>query len=115
MTRRRLLTPFNDSEEFLVKFDLNTPPPYENTTRLTDRRVGFSVQRQYPLNILFKPARTLSGRDDTVALIHAIYTHPAEESVDLQNVPITLRVHCHSRYSSAHVGFNYSDPDCPTK
>ncbi len=109
------LKPFRDTEEFLSRFDLNVLPRYENVTHLTDCRAGFSITRPYPRNLLFVPARTAAGHDDTVVMIHVIYRHPDEEPVDLSHVPIKLGATSHSLYLRTHLDFNYSDPDSPTK
>ena len=36
---------------------------YENPIQLTDTSVGFSIQRNYPAGIKFKPAKTSKGYD----------------------------------------------------
>ncbi len=113
------LKPFANTDEFLTKFDLNTPPPYENVTHFTDCRVGYSVMGCFPSNLRFIPARTLDGRDDTVAIIHVTYTHPDESSqpVDLRRVPIVVRINRWSLYlrGLGRPGFDPSDPRSPTE
>jgi hypothetical protein len=109
--------PFNNAKEFLKNFNLGEGSPYSQPTILTDRKVGFSVQREYPTDIRYSPAKTKKGEDDTVALIHIVYTHPSEldGAFDPQKVPIIVRIGVHSLYHSKHFDYDFDDPDCPTE
>lgn len=99
---------------------MGTPAVYEGVTHLTDRRVGFSVTRFFPPNLLFVPAKRPDQGDDTVVLIFVIYTHPDESSepVDLSHVPITLKATRNSLYflkTGRPPGFDPDDPRGPTE
>ncbi len=109
------LQPFADTDEFLTKFDLNTPPPYQNVTKLKDRIVGFSVTRNYPPDIRFVRAKRPNGEDDTVVLIHVSYPHPdeSEKPVDLKAVPIAFSATSHSLYLRKRRDFGLTE-DSPT-
>lgn len=53
---------FDDASELREAFGLDDIPEYEAYTLLADRKVGFSVQRKYPAEILYIPPQK-TGRN----------------------------------------------------
>ena len=109
--------PFENGERFLNMFQLGEESAYENLVTLTDRKVGFSVQRKYPEDIRFKPPKNRKGEDDVVAIIHVVYEHPNETgaSFDPNCVPVTVRIGPFSRYRAHHVDYDFEDKESPTE
>jgi len=108
---------FNNACELIDKFGVRDLNEYEHITPLTDRKVGFSVQRKYPQHIRYVPPKTKKGEDDVVALIHIIYNRPVETKLetDALKIPLVVRVGAHSRYRQNHFDYDFNDEDCPTK
>jgi len=111
------LPSFNSTEEFLKLFSIGNGSSYSSPTILTDRKVGFSIRRNYPKDIRYIPPKTKDGKDDTVALIHIVYTHPTESKgeFDSHRVPIMVEIGTHSLYRANHFDYDFNDPDCPTE
>lgn len=109
-------SPFNNVEEFLNLFDIDKSI-YTKPVILSDIRIGFSIQRNYPEDIRYKPPQNKENKDDTVALIHVVYTHPSEfkGNFDFKKVPIIIRIGPHSRYLSNHFDYNFDDDNSPTE
>lgn len=107
---------FENAQQFMNLFSIESSS-YENMVPLTDRKVGFSVQRAYPKNLRFSPSKTESGSPDTVAIIHAFYIHPSEskEQITIEKVPLFIRIGKFSRYRMNHLDYNFEDKDCPTE
>jgi len=112
---------FNNADELWERFQssvaLEPRSRYFDYAPLRDRIVGFSLQRNYPSEIRFKPPKRTNGEDDTVALIHVIYLHPQEFKMSSHEgrVPFALRITAFSRYLSEHADYSFSDEDCPTR
>lgn len=70
---------FNNPQELIDAFGIADNSDYTDVTHLTDRKIGFSVQRKYPDDILYIPLVNGNGLPDTVSLIHVVYSHPSEE------------------------------------
>lgn len=111
------LPPFNSTEEFLKLFNIGNGSSYFSPTILTDRKVGFSTRRNYPKDIRYIPPKTKEGKDDTVALIHVVYTHPSESEgkFDSHKVPILVMIGTHSLYRVNHFDYDFRDSECPTE
>ncbi len=110
--------PFENTDEFLQVFDSLVQTDYVNLTHLVDHKVGFSVTRNYPKDLLFRPARTNKDQPDSVALMHVVYAHPAETGRPFvsNRIPVSLSATVHSLYlGKGHRGYNYEDPDSPTR
>lgn len=89
---------------------------YKDYTPLTDHRVGFSIQRNYPSNIRFKPPIKANGDPDKVAIIHVIYSVESLDTSNINKVPIRLFIGTFSKYLSKHFDYDFSDTaHCPTK
>ncbi len=108
---------FNSPDELKEAFGIDNLPGYENYIPFKDRKVGFSVQRQYPPDIRYKPPKRKDGTPDTVALIRVLYFHPTEvnEPVNPGKVPLSLSISTHSRYLINHFEYNFDDDNCPTR
>ena len=74
------------SQDLLCLFGDIESSGYFNYVSLNDTKVGFSLQKNYPSNIQFKPAKTNSGEDDDVAVIWVVYD-------ELQPSPDKTRTH----------------------
>lgn len=108
---------FDSAEELIDAFGIRAIRDYERITALNDRKVGFSVQRKYPEDLLYVPLKKRNGEDDTFALIHVVYAHPTEQQdeYDSHKVPLIVRVTTHSRYLSNHIDFDFDDSESPTR
>jgi hypothetical protein len=102
------IEPFKTSKEFLGLFDFSDSL-YKNVITFSDKQIGFSVKRQYPQDIKFKPAKTLKGDNDTVALIRISYGHPERINAPFnpEKVPIFIDICKYSIYGSNRFGYNY--------
>ncbi|MFZ3138911.1 MAG: hypothetical protein WA126_16140 [Thermodesulfovibrionales bacterium] len=105
-----------NGEAFLRLFDL-IEPPYMDIKIFQDKYIGFSVKREYPKNIRFKPAKTKSGKDDVVALIKVTYGDPkiTDKPFNPERVPIIISIIRWSIYKNNHFDYHYEDNDCPTE
>jgi hypothetical protein len=90
---------------------------YSNYSPLSDRTVGFSVERDYPKNIRFKPPYYRDGSPDIVAIIHVVYAHPADfgDPIKGEKVPIYLAIFTFSKYMSNHRDYDFDDPNSPNR
>jgi hypothetical protein len=104
-----------DGFELLKLFGDIENAGYVNAVVLTDAAVGFSVQRTYPDNIKFKPAKTAEGKDDSIACIWVVYESKKQSSKNLP-VPIRFRIGLMSKYRARHFFDDDDlDPEKPTK
>jgi len=108
---------FDNSDDFVALFDFDSSDCYTQTTPLIDQKIGFSVQRQYPANIAFKPAHNKLGEPDDVAVIWVVYEHPDETggNEEPHNVPIYARVAKVSRFLQNHLDYDFAKDESPTK
>src|SRR4051812_15575256 len=96
----------------MALFDLPSHPDYFDPTSFDPKAIGFSVQRNYPPNIPFKPTTTRRGADDTVALLK-IFVDPEKQQFR-NNIPLRATATPFSRFRQDHIGTGYDHPDCPT-
>lgn len=81
---------------------------------MRDTAVGFSIQRNYPSGIRFKPAKGKKG-DDDVAVIWVVF-EPHKKSPDGDLIPLRLRISTMSKYRAAHWDYDFDDQEnCPTE
>lgn len=101
-------------EDFLKLFGNIGEAGYHSPTFLTDTKVGFSVQHNYPTNLRYKPSKTQSGEDDNVAVIWVVleYKKKADGSC---LIPIRLRIAPMSKYRAKNWDYDFDDPNSPTK
>ena len=107
------MTAPNTGLELLTLFSGYGDAGYENPIQLKDTSVGFSIQRSYPVEIRFKPAKGLQG-DDDVAVIWVVY-EPHKRAADADLIPLRLRIATMSKYRAAHWDYNFEDKNCPTE
>ena len=107
------MTAPNTGLELLKIFGSYGDSGYENPIQLRDTTVGFSIQKNYPTGIRFKPAKSEEG-DDDVAVIWVVYEpHKRAPAADL--IPLRLRIATMSKYRAAHWDYNFDDENCPTE
>jgi hypothetical protein len=108
---------FDNTQQFLEKFDLESNVQYFNPIPLDDRKVAFSIKRNYPDNTRYKPAISKSGNPDNVVVIWLVYTDPdeADHNIRLTKVPIHVSVSNYSLFRTKHFDYDYDDPDSPTR
>lgn len=104
-----------DGFELLKLFGDIESAGYVDSVILRDTHAGFSVQRTYPIGIKFKPAKTPSGKDDSIACIWVVYQSTKQSTKNLP-VPIRFRIARMSKYRARHF-FDEDDldPEKPTK
>ena len=128
---------FQEANELVKCFDFGDAKQYCSVTELKDVPVGFSVQRAYPTDTLFRTAirknvesETVESENgkpeklestnpenlqpDTVALIHVVYL-PRKDHATQDRVPVFVDVNRHSRYLANHFDYDFDDPECPTQ
>lgn len=103
----------NTGMDLLALFKGYSESGYENPIPLNDTAVGFSIQKSYPSEIRFKPAKGLQG-DDDVAVIWVVY-EPHKRAADADLIPLRLRIATMSKYRAAHWDYNFADENCPTE
>jgi hypothetical protein len=105
----------NDGFALLKLFGDIQSAGYVDSVILSDTEAGFSVQRNYPKDIKFKPAMTASGKDDSIACIWVVYESKKQSSKNLP-VPIRFRIALMSKYRTRHFFDDDDlDPEKPTK
>jgi hypothetical protein len=103
----------NSSDQLIKLFGNLSEDGFVNPVVLKDTKVGFSIQKDYPDDIGYKPARTKDNQADNVAVIWVVYENRAQESQ--QNlIPIRLRIATMSKYRANHWDYEWSEDDCPT-
>lgn len=90
---------------------------YSNFAPLKDVKIGFSVQREYPPDIEFKPPKYRDGKDAVVAVLQVVYNYPDHKKtpIDLEKVPLLIRIFPFNEYTLHHFDYNFDDEKCPTK
>lgn len=101
------------NHEFLKLFDKFELHGFEKPTFLRDTKIGFSIQKPYPENIGYKPAKTKNGQPDNIATLWVVYDEKLK--VD-QLIPIRVRAAVMSRYRIHNYDYDFTDEDnCPTE
>ncbi len=90
---------------------------YFDPVVLREDSPGFSIKRNYPTNIRYKPALTKEGKPNDVALLYVVYeSNLKEKNKEDKKVPIFIRIIVYSKYKRhSPLGYDYNDKDCPTK
>lgn len=100
--------------ELLALFNDIEASGYRNVVMLSDTKVGFSVQRSYPSDIRYKPAKYPDGSDDNIAVIWVVYESMAEKS-NQNLIPIRLRIATMSSYRAKNWDYDFEDlENCPS-
>jgi hypothetical protein len=103
----------SNARELLALFVDPDDRDYKDHVFLQDTPIGFSIQRYYPSDIRFKPAKGPKG-DDDVAVIWVVYgTSKQTQSPDL--VPLRLRIATLSKFRALHWDYNFKHDDSPTE
>ena len=107
---------FENTTDFQELFEINESNYYDPIS-LGDRKVAFSIKRNYPDDIRYKPAKTKSGDPDNVAAIWVIYTHPDESKrkINRNKVPIRIRVANMSLFRINHFDYDFGEEKSPTE
>jgi hypothetical protein len=111
---------FSNTGELLNTFGDLTAMEFFDPIHLNDTKVGFSVKRNYPSDIRYKPAiGQKSKKPDNIAALWVVYTHPDEsrKEVSESRVPLRIRIANMSLYRTKHWDYEYNDVegDCPSK
>ena len=101
-------------QQFYDAFGEIAAAGYRDRVFLSDTTIGFSVQKEYPDNIRYKPAKTISGIVDNVAVIWVVY-EAIRKAQDGDRVPIRFRIGTLSKYRAKHWDYNFDDAECPTE
>lgn len=107
------MVPINTAQDLINAFGV-PDANYVSPVVLSDTRAGFSIQRDYPSDIRFKPARNCNGVADDVAVIWVTYKGEKQDG-QTGHVPIRVRVAKMSKYRTAHWDYDFSDVESPTK
>ena len=108
---------FNSAEEFLEIFELDEEDDhYYDPIIFSDAKAGFSIKRNYPENIRYKPPLNRKGEPDSVATFWVNYTHPddirklAKHEGTSRGVPVVVRIEKLNKYLQNH----FDDDESPT-
>ena len=115
-----MTTLFENSQELIDAFGVIESKEFYEPVILSDTSCGFSIKKDYPLNIRFKPAVGQKTKTpDNIAIIWVVYTNDQSKgaNVNLSRVPIRLRIANVSKYRASRWDYNFDDVagDCPTK
>lgn len=101
------------TQEFLALFDDLLSNGFQEPTFLKDTKIGFSIQKPYPENIGYKPAKTKNGQPDNIATLWVVY----DEKLKVDHlIPIRVRAAVMSRYRIKNFDYDFTDEDnCPTE
>jgi hypothetical protein len=108
------MTYFSNSQELLAQFGDFASHELFDPIPLRDTRVGFSVKKNYPNDIRYKPAvGQNSGQPDNVATIWIVYAHPEDSPrrATSDAVPLRIRIATMSKYRSKHWDYDPEDKE----
>ena len=101
---------FKNTEELLAKFSGFKAAGYYEPVSLTDTAVGFSIKKDYPEGIRFKPAiGQKNSKPDHVAVIWISYLTPSD--ITEVKVSLRIRVSTMSLYLANHFDYDFDNPD----
>jgi hypothetical protein len=104
------------AEQLKIIFEIDRlASKYSDYIKLRDD-IGFSVQRDYPRNIMYDLPKTSSGKPDVRVIIYVVCEKPPDSDKDKpKKAKLFMRVIPFSRYLSSHWDYNYNDLECPTE
>ena len=112
---------FNSAEEFLEIFELGEEDNhYYDPIIFSDAKAGFSIKRNYPKNIRYKPPLNRTGEPDSVAMFWINYTHPddvrklAKHEGTSRGVPTVARIKKLNKYLQNHFDYDNDNDESPT-
>lgn len=103
---------FENTDEFLSQFGNLTDTGFYDPVHLKDTKVGFSIKRNYPNDIRYKPALGQKNKKpDNIAALWVVYTHPSTTRRTLSEsaVPLRIRIANMSLYRTKHWDYDYDD------
>ena len=105
----------NTGKELLDKFHLGGDKEFYDPVILSDAEAGFSIRRNYPDGIRYKPAKDSDNNPDNVAVIWVVFDKKRIKADEPNLVPIRCRIATMSIYRAQHWDYNFEDPKCPSK
>jgi len=105
----------NTGKELLDKFHLGGDKEFYDPVILSDAEAGFSIRRNYPDGIRYKPAKDSDKNPDNVAVIWVVFDKKRIKADEPNLVPIRCRIATMSIYRAQHWDYNFEDPKCPSK
>lgn len=81
---------FNNSDELRSVFDLDSDPKYYDYIPFRDKEIGFSIKREYPVKIKYKPQKLNNGKPETVVLIRAHFIYPRKAKTHISNQKVRV-------------------------
>jgi hypothetical protein len=105
----------NSGQDLLSRFQVENSQDYYDPVILTDTYAGFSIRRNYPEDIRYKPAHYSDGKPDNVAVIWVVYDKKRVDASNPTLVPVRCRIATMSIYRTAHWDYDFSDDQCPSK
>lgn len=105
----------NSGRELLDKFHLGSDGDFYDPVILSDADAGFSIRRNYPEEIRYKPARYLDESPDNVAVIWVVFDKKRIQADKSALVPIRCRIATMSIYRAEHWDYDFDDLKCPSR
>jgi hypothetical protein len=103
---------FKSTQELLDAFGDVSSKSFYGAIPLTDTPVGFSIKKDYPEGIRYKPPlRQDNRKPDVVAVLWVVYLapKPGNNNAELRKIPVRIRVSALSHYLANHFDYNFSD------
>lgn len=107
---------FNSADEFFKVFEIGESSKYISFTPLEDVKVGFSIQREYPVDGRYRPPMRADGTPDVIAIIHVVYNQEAQvKNIAAERVPVRITIMRYSKWIAQHFFYDFKNAECPTK
>jgi len=103
------------AEKLKLLFEIDNHLEYEEYTPFLIGTPGFSVKRNYPDKISFKPSITKEGKPNNVALIRVVIDLHKSSKSNIKGIPLIFDISMHSIYEYKYYGYDYKNVNCPTK
>lgn len=105
-----------DTQSFIGLFNLDSQKLYYDPIVIRDANIGFSIKRNYPSNIRFKPPINKLGEPDEIIVIWLVLNASISSAPNgIQKVPLYIKINKFSRYKSKFFDYDFNDPKSPTK
>ena len=111
------MTAFISTDELVEVFGNLEDAGFYDLINLKDTKVGFSIKKNYPEGIRYKPAIGQKTKNpDSVAVLWVIYGNPNQKGSQ-SIAPISIRIATMSQYRAKHWDYNFDDieGDSPSK
>jgi len=103
-------------KQFIEIFNFTPETNYYDPIILSDEEIGFSIKRNYPPHIRFKPAIKQNGEPDEVIVSWLVYNLPQPKGTpNFDKVPIFIKINKYSLYRTKYFDYNFDDNESPTK